>query len=215
MGAGGDSGKMPVICLSESAEVLMQGLEDSITRAAAKMVPRSRALTQLPPPPYSLRITVFTLYHTLRPSLFHFSPSLSLTHTSFFFLGPSPLCLIILFWFFSISTGLCLCASPPCLWLNLFCLSLLFSNCSHPSMHPPSNRCLYDWPWFCLHNLRHQTQFPVLSFATVFFSKGSSSLLFFTFVGLSVILLTSSAHQVKDWDTETEWKLDDQNQNSP
>ena len=36
-GAGGESGKMSVICLSESAEVLMQGLKCDITRAAAEM----------------------------------------------------------------------------------------------------------------------------------------------------------------------------------
>lgn len=98
-GAEGESGKMSVISLSESAEVLMQGLEYSITRAAAKMVQRSRALTQLqlPPPPYSLCITLL-----LSVSLFHFCAvfSHSLTHTSLF-LGLSPLCLTILLslWF--------------------------------------------------------------------------------------------------------------------
>lgn len=92
--ARGESGKMLVICLSESAEVLMRGLEYSITRAAAEMVRRSQALTQLqpPPPPYSLCITLF-----LSVSLFRFCAvfSHSLTHTSIF-LGLSPLCLTIL-----------------------------------------------------------------------------------------------------------------------
>lgn len=75
----GESGKMAVICFSESAEVLMHGLECIITRAAAEMLQRPRALTQLqhPPPPCSLCVA-----HS--PRCFCAVFSHSLTHTSLF-----------------------------------------------------------------------------------------------------------------------------------
>lgn len=88
---GGDK-KMFVICLSESAEVLMQGLEYCITHVTAELQ-RSQTLTQLrsSPPLYSLchtfTLSLFhfccllpfaSLFSALLPQLFHCMPSFSL-----------------------------------------------------------------------------------------------------------------------------------------
>lgn len=96
-GTWGKSGKMSVICLSESAEVLMRGLEYRITRAAAETVQCSQAVTATATTPCLL-----PLYHTFSLCLSFVSvlSSPTLTHTSLF-LGLSPLCLTILLslWF--------------------------------------------------------------------------------------------------------------------
>lgn len=149
----------------------MRGLEYSITRAAAEMAQCSQALTQLhpPPPPYSLCIILF-----LSVSLFHFCVvfSHSLARTSLF-LGLSPLCLTILLflWFSqSLQSSISVLLHFPSNSSSI--LPLCYSQ-TYPSMHPPMLIC---WPWFCLHNLRHQTQFPVFSLTTLLFFKDNSSL---------------------------------------
>lgn len=169
-GQGGESGKMSVICLSESAEVLTRGLEYSITCAAAEMVQRSQALAQLqlPPPP--------TVSHFFALSLFCSCAvfSHSLIHISLF-LGLSPLCLTI---FLSLWFSQCLQSSISLLLHfpsnYIYSASLCYSQtplitvCIH---HPPLLIC---WPWFCLHNLRHKSRFPVISLTTLIFLKDSS-----------------------------------------
>lgn len=114
----------------------MRGLEYRITRAAAETVQCSQAVTATATTPCLL-----PLYHTFSLCLSFVSvlSSPTLTHTSLF-LGLSPLCLTILLslWFSQSlqSSAVSLLTSP--LTLHLFCLSLLFSNSSHESMHPPS-----------------------------------------------------------------------------
>lgn len=153
----------------------MRGLEYSITLAAAEMVQCSQALTQLhpPPPPYSLCIILF-----LSVSLFRFCVvfSHSLARTSLF-LGLSPLCLTILLflWFSqslqsSISVLLHFSSKSSSILPLCYSQTPLILLCIH---HPPMLIC---WPWFCLHNLRHQTQFPVFSLTTLLFFKDNSSL---------------------------------------
>lgn len=159
------SGKMAVICLSESGEVLMRGLElqhylcccwDS---AAFKSTNTVAASTP------SCSIALF-----LSVSLFHFSAvfSHSFTHTSLF-LGLSPLCLTIFLslWFAqSLQSSISLLFNIPSNYI--YSASLCYSQiplitlCIH---HLPMLIC---WPWFCLHNLRHQLQFPVLSLTILF-----------------------------------------------
>lgn len=83
-----------VICLSESAVVLMQRLEHSITHAAvaAEMVQHSKASTQSKPPPYSLchfflHLSVFCIVfsHSLTFSIPWLLTSV-LNYTAFLFL---------------------------------------------------------------------------------------------------------------------------------
>lgn len=140
-GTGEASGKMSVICLSESAEVLMRGLEYSFTRAAAEMVHRSQALT----------LSTNYSFHPLHtPSVSHFfSPSLShsLTHTSLF-LGLSPQCLSTLF-FLWVSLSLTVQSSVFVL-LNIPSISNSASLCYNQTplillcIHPPP--LLVCWP---------------------------------------------------------------------
>lgn len=145
--------KMFVICLSESAEVLMWGLECSITRADVEMVQHSQTLTQLQPPPPSL----LSLHHTFSLSPFHFCDvfSHSLTRRSSLFLGPSPLCLTILLSFcFSPSLQSSISARSFALPLTLH----LFYPSGCPLVPLCIQQCLcVCWPWFCFHHLRFQT----------------------------------------------------------
>lgn len=74
----GGNKKMVVICLSESAEVLMQGLE-RITHVAAELRQRSQTLPQL-----RSSLSLYLLSHTFAPSDFHFCRPLPLSRVSIF-----------------------------------------------------------------------------------------------------------------------------------
>lgn len=140
------------------------------------MVQRSQALKQLRlPTPYSLPITQSLARCAV--------VSHSLAHASRF-LGLWPPCLTTLLSLcFSqiISAVLYLCAPPLPPQLCIHAASRCYSQtapiplCIH---RPPLLIC---WPWFRLHNPRHQTQFPVRSLFVLKFITGTSRVVFYRF----------------------------------
>lgn len=138
-----ESGKMSVIWLSESAEVFNARIRVQLYLCCcwdgASFM--STNTTTASPPPYSLCITLHhSISLSLCLSLLLLWRLLPLTHTYFSFSWPITSVLnytsFSLGFSLSLQSSVFLCSfTSPALTPHLFCLFLLVSSSSHPSMH--------------------------------------------------------------------------------